>query len=97
MIPDLLHQKEIQNYILRQTGVTLTKQQIVRLIKSGEIKSFKMPQNRWATTKRAINEFIRKHTKKKFISNKLQKYKILFEYYQRIRNNKKPNPDSLES
>ena len=66
MIPDILYQSQnqIQNYILQQTGVTLTKQQITRLIKSGEIKSFKMPQNRWATTKKKINRFIEKYTKK---------------------------------
>lgn len=66
MVPNLLYlyKNEIQHYIFQQTGVTLTKYQIARLLKSGEIESFKTPQNRWATTKRKVNEFIKKHTKK---------------------------------
>jgi len=96
MIPDLLYQKEIQYYIFQKTGVTLTKQQITQLMKSGEIESFKTPQNRWATTKRAIDEFIREHTRKETEYNTKQKYKVLLACYQKLRNNKKPNPDSLE-
>jgi len=97
MIPDFLYKNQIQYYIFQKTGVTLTKKQIARLIKSGEIKSFKTPQNRWATTERAVNEFIREHTREEVIDNKLQRYRSLLECYQRIRDSKKSSADSLES
>jgi len=98
MIPDFLHKNQVQYYIFQKTGVTLTRKQIARLIKSGEIKSFKTPQNRWATTERAVNEFIREHTKKvDAVDNKLQKYGTLLECHQRIRDSKKSSADSLES
>jgi len=97
MIPDFLHKNQVQYYIFQKTGVTLTKKQIARLIKSGEIKSFKTPQNRWATTERAVNEFIREHTRKKIIDNKGEKYRDFLDCHQRIRDNKKSNANSVES
>lgn len=97
MIPDFLNLLQVQKYIFQKTGVVLTKYQINRLIKSGEIKRFKTPNGKWATTERAVNEFIRKHTRKETADNKLQKYRALLECHQRIRDSKKSSADSLES
>lgn len=96
-IPDILYQNQVQNYVFQKTGVTLTKKQIARLIKSDEIKSFKTPQNRWATTERACDEFIREHTRKETVNSKGKKYRDFLECHQRIRDNKKSGSDSLES
>lgn len=61
MIPDLIHSNQIRRFIFDCTGEWVSKNKIKTLLKSGEIESFKLPNNRRVTRKCFVLDFIRKN------------------------------------
>jgi len=66
-IPDLIHISQIRSYIVKLTGVLISKRMVRRLTRDGDIPIMILPSDRRKrfTRKTYILEFVRKHTKKK--------------------------------